>query len=161
MCFVSLDWALAWPYRYSLQKKVAMKNISLPPVCTNEPKHGFLFCDEHLQLAKKHHLPITRKEKDTAAEQQARTALVPSAGVTSCTAEQTTDCVTGFGQLLCSKNHGEKKKGCWSRGLLVFVHGCGHISSFAPLYRWVLVFLHFSIRSHDVCSTVRRAYLKC
>lgn len=72
-----------------------MRNIKLPPVCTNEPKHGYLFCGDHLGLAKEHGLPVTTKQKAAAETKDGNTVAGPAQVAISSPAEVKTDCVAG------------------------------------------------------------------
>ncbi|OWA55000.1 hypothetical protein BV898_19385 [Hypsibius exemplaris] len=135
-----------------MQRDVDVKFVNLPPVCESQPKSCFLYCEQHLPVAIQLKLPTTKKEvldsenatnslsKSTATsvvlDEMIEENSIPNMDPPN-TQPQANSCANSANSSpWCKKDLGHRKKtGNWSRGLFVFVHGCGHISSFSSLYQ--------------------------
>ncbi|OQV14364.1 hypothetical protein BV898_11482 [Hypsibius exemplaris] len=135
-----------------MERSVDMRYVNLPPVCETEPANGVLYCKEHVVEAKRHGLPITKNDLLVAGKKHGpcRQQLSDeSLNMFEVEMDQMTDQkerknannkISCLSKVVvapwCKKNLGQRKKvGSWSRGLFVFVDGCGHISSLSPLYQ--------------------------
>ena len=127
---------------FLLQNEVNMKFVKLPEVCENSPESGSNYCAEHREVAEEMGISTARiKGKPAVAvfaldETAFDGDLTDDAPVRTVTRDQGVSCrnkkvVAPW----CTKDLGHMEQGgCWSRGLFVFFHACGVISSFSPLY---------------------------
>ena len=117
-----------------------MKFVNEPNVCYNQPVYGELFCQKHLESAKEEGIHSYDEGMESPASDPKWSSLFEEEMGDPPSTKPSGDQYNCLNKLAvapwCRKDSGRRtQKGCWSRGYLVFVNGCGHISYFHPLYK--------------------------